>query len=229
MKKQITEEMKVHEEWYKDAKEMTLDRLPDFISHLVNDYEHDYGTICHSMVAGALATLWAMNNSPQGGITGFQAGAIMWKFIRNWTYSGNKTGLRIIDYDKFLYPQYVDQFQKVISKDIWESIQKEAKKCIEEADKEHIEYYKVMKQYKKDLTAFVEKYSDYYERKEHYDHLLAGIATEWDEYYAKKDAGFEFAPREPAEPIDLEGVVYKHWKSIVNGVVPFGYTVSEDD
>lgn len=225
----ITEEMDIHKQWYEESRQITLDALPDFISHLINDYQHDYGTVCHALAAGALATLWAMNSTPQGGITGFQASAIMWQLIRQWSYPGNKTGLRIIDYDKFLYPQYEDDFtQKAISKSMWECIQKEAENNIKEADEAHAKYLVDMEQYEKDLAVFVEKYPDYYDRKDYYDHLSYGTGDEWDEYNAKVDSGFEFAPEKPYVHVDLEGAVYKHWKSIVAGVVPFGYTIGED-
>ena len=91
--KTITEEMKIHEEWYKQAKEQTLETLPAFLNHLINDYGHDYGTICHAIAAGAIGAAYALERSPQGGITGFQAGCIMWCFIRHWNYDHNKTGL----------------------------------------------------------------------------------------------------------------------------------------
>jgi hypothetical protein len=122
----ITEEMKVHEQWFEEAKETTLEKLPDFINHLLLDYGHDYGTICHAITAGAIATAWAMNKAPQGGITGFQAGCVMWGLIRHWTYSNNKTGLKIIDYDNMLYPQYHDKFQKTIPQSVWGKIQEQA-------------------------------------------------------------------------------------------------------
>jgi len=225
----ITEEMGLHKQWYEAAKQVTLDTLPDFTNQMINDYQHDYGTVCHALAAGALATLWAMNSTPQGGITGFQASAIMWKLIREWYYTSNKTGLRIIDYDKFLYPQYADYFtEKTIPKNIWEGIQKEAKNRIEEADGAHAQYLVDTEQYEKDLAAFVEKYPDYYERKDYYDHISYGPLEAWNEYEAKADSGFEFAPRKPYVTVDLEGNVYKHWKSIVAGVVPFGYTIGED-
>lgn len=230
MTKSITEEMGVHKQWYEEAKQTTLNTLPEFINHLVDDYEHDYGTICHALTAGALATLWAMNKTQQGGITGFQASAIMWEFIREWNYSGNKTGLRITDYDNFLYPQYEDLFtENSIPEDLWGRIQDEAKRRIVEADEGYAKYLGDMEQYKEDLAAFVEKYPDYYERKGYYDRLSAGTADEWDKYTAREEAGFEFAPIKPYPPIDLEGVVYKHWKSIVDGVVPFGYIISGED
>lgn len=158
----ITEEMKIHEEWYKEAKKVTLEKLPGFINHLMNDYRHDYGTICHAMAAGGIATMWAIDKAPQGGITGFQAGCIMWEFIRHWNYSYNKCGLRLVDYDDMLYPQYYDRFQKTISKSVWESLQAEARQ-----------------------------------------HLAnnGGAVT----------------------------AVTAHWKSIVDGEVPFGYTVAEKE
>ena len=58
----------------------------------------DYGTVCHAIALSAVATAWAANKTAQGGITGFQAGAVMWEFIKNWSYSSNKTGMRLVDY-----------------------------------------------------------------------------------------------------------------------------------
>lgn len=160
--KQIKEKDSVHLEWYIDAQKQTLETLPDFIKHLLTDYGHDYGTICHALAAGSIATAYAMNESPQGGITGFQAGAVMWEFIRNWNYSSNKTGLRLIDYDHMLFPQYESKFEKTISKGTFEALQKEAARSLKENNK---------------LT---------------------------------------------------HGGVIDHWKSIVAGKVPFGYTLTED-
>lgn len=75
--KTITEEDKVHENWYKEAKDMDMQKLPQFVNGLLEDYEHDYGTICHALSAAAVATMWAMNRDErQGGITGFQASCI---------------------------------------------------------------------------------------------------------------------------------------------------------
>ena len=126
----ITEQMGKQKEWYKDASspDMTLDKLPKFLEHLTNDYKHDYGTICHAMAAGAVATAWAINRTPQGGITGFQASAVMWEFITNWM---QKTGpLELVDYSSMLFPQYEENFQKVITESVWNYLQTEAKKCL---------------------------------------------------------------------------------------------------
>jgi len=137
MKTAITEKMKVHEEWYKEAKKQSLQSLPEFLRHLMDDYKHDYGTICHAISAGAIATAWAMNDHPQGGITGFQAGFIMWGFIRYWNHEHNKTGLSIVDYDNMLYPQYEYKFDKTISKSTWDAIQKTAAENIRENKTAH--------------------------------------------------------------------------------------------
>ena len=133
----INEEMHVEKEWFKEAKEQTIETLPQFINHLMNDYRHDYGTICHALSAAALATVYAADKSPQGGITGFQASFIMWDFIRQWMYPHNECGLRLVDYDDMLFPQYQDKFEKIISPDTWNKIQEQARKYVDENDIVH--------------------------------------------------------------------------------------------
>ena len=157
--KPITEEMNVHEEWYKQVDKIkTAEDLMAFVNHVLNDYNHDYGTACHAAAACALAGAWL--GSRAEGITGFQASFVMWLFIRHWQKENNKCGLKLVDYDDMLYPQYGYKYEKVISEGVWESLQKEAKQNLE---------------------------------------------------------------TENACP-----EVVAHWKSIVDGNVPFGYEVKED-
>lgn len=133
-KQPITEESGVHREWYKRARTIqSVAELSAFIKELSNKYEHDYGTICHAIAAGAIAAAWTVDRSPSGGITGFQAGAVMWEFIQHWMFEGNKCGLRLIDYDDLLYPQYAEKFDKKISKDVMEKLQSEAKELLKES------------------------------------------------------------------------------------------------
>lgn len=123
----INEEMGVHNAWYVEARKQRIDSLEGFINHLMNDYIHDYGTVCHAIAASMMAALHAANETERGGITGFQAGAVMWEVIRHMSYSDNKTGLRIINYDDMLFPQYAYKFtERKISKDMFEALQKEA-------------------------------------------------------------------------------------------------------
>lgn len=131
MRKQIKEEDKIHEDWYKEAKGMTLESLPEFLRKLSESYDHDYGTICHAMASAAVATAWAMEKTPQGGITGFQAGCVMWLFITGWMSKYKDKPLRLIDYENMLYPQHGKNFTS-ISSSTWAWLQEQAQKKLQE-------------------------------------------------------------------------------------------------
>lgn len=218
----------IKEMWNKRAKETTLEDLPGFLNELTGNYKHDYGTICHAIAAAAIASASAVDKSEQGGITGFQAGAVMWEFIRAWNYSHNKTGLSLVNYDDFLYPQYEDRFDKTILPSVWKNVKEEALKNIEEADAEYVKYVNSLEQYEKDTAAFVLKYPDHPDNKEHYDVLFTGSIDEIDIQNSKIESGFEFYPKKPYLPISKTDDVYIHWESIVNDIVPFGFKVSCD-
>lgn len=108
---------------------------------------NDYGKICYAMAAAMEATLNYINRGPNGGITGFQASMIGWEMVMKLLVHGeNKCGLRLVDYENMLYPQYEDKFEKTIDKDTWEALQKEAKKRLAEVKGAHPE---VIKHWKK--------------------------------------------------------------------------------
>lgn len=137
----------------------SFDDLVSFLKDVKDNYNFDYGVAPRAIAQAALATAWYF--ASDFGITGFQAGFVMWDFIKDWSFRGNECGLRIIDYDEMLYPQYDDKFDKYISSETFRAMQKQAKKLLN--DKEY------------------------------------------------------------AHP-----TVVKHWESIANGEVPFGYTVKDD-
>lgn len=58
----------------------------------------------------------------------------MWDFILDWEYPCNECGLKLIDYDKMLYPQYEYRFRKTIDESTWNRLQETAKKHLEERD-----------------------------------------------------------------------------------------------
>lgn len=124
--------------WYVDAKKQTIDTLPYFINHIINGYAHDYGSIVHAIGACCIATAWATNNMEGscGGITGFQASCVMWDFIRHWSYPTNKLGLKLLDYDDMLYPQYAEEFDKVMTSKHFEKLRKEAIQKLEDLNLE---------------------------------------------------------------------------------------------
>lgn len=130
MPQRIAEEDKVHAQWYEDARKVTADSLPVFVQHLTEDYSHDYGTICHAMAAAAIAAASAIDSGPQGGITGFQGGAVMWQFISNWSGDYKDKPLRLLNYADMLFPQYERKFRKTISAETHRWLVAEAAKML---------------------------------------------------------------------------------------------------
>ena len=108
----------------------TFDDLVDFLQRVKDNYNTGYGTAPRAIAQAVLAVAWYL--SSEFGITGFQAGCVMWDFIRGWSYRHNKCGMKIVDYDKMLFPQYYDEFEKTISKDTFDALQKEAKRRLRE-------------------------------------------------------------------------------------------------
>lgn len=133
---QITEEMNLHKDWHDEASKQTLETLANFLNKLANDYEHDYGTICHAIAASAIAAAKAMNKSSQGGITGFQAGCVMWEFIRQWMHIDGPA--RLIEYEDMLYPQYREKFEKIISRETADLLIDKAKELLNKNKKEDV-------------------------------------------------------------------------------------------
>ncbi len=132
----VTKEMGLQYEWFERARKIeTIDELSAFAKELLVDTEHDYGTVCHAIAALSLAAAWLGAHIQD--ITGFQAGFVMWDFIKQWEFTNNKVGLRLVDYDKMLFPQYKDRFDKVISKETFERLQEEAKNNLESTDEAH--------------------------------------------------------------------------------------------
>jgi len=89
-------------------------------------YKHDYGTVVHAMTATAIGAAKALNKSSGYGISGFQAGAVMWEFIKRWGMV-DEGPLRLVSYREMLYPQHCNKFEKLISKDTWDWLQEEAR------------------------------------------------------------------------------------------------------
>lgn len=202
--------------WPKNLKELT-----EYIENLVKR-KHDYGTCVYAMSMSAVAAFHYVAHCI--GATGFQASCADLDILKRTRHMDL---FRIVDYGNFLYPQYKDSFEKRISKDTWKALQDKAQKAIEKADKEYADYLVRLEKYKVDIAGFVVKYPDYYERKSHYDPLGMGTGNEWDEEEKKKASGFEFAPQPPFETVNSESKVYKHWKLMVDGDIPFGYEIGE--
>lgn len=110
MAEEVNIEQALRDEFKERVKDITLEELPAVINDLM-DREHDYGSICVALGVLAAATAWACNKHKNGGITGFQAGAVFWEFARAWgSPQLGETGSRFVNYDNLLYPQYEDSF-----------------------------------------------------------------------------------------------------------------------
>lgn len=109
------EEEKDGEIWKKWREEGAKARFDDgsfakFAHHVLFDYAHDYGTICHAAIALLGSALHAVDASPTGGLTGFQASTICLRFLRNEIYGSSRLGVMVRNLDDVLYPQYEDKF-----------------------------------------------------------------------------------------------------------------------
>lgn len=107
----------------------SFEDLTAFLKEVEVNYNCGYGEAPRAMAQACLAVGYYL--SDKFGITGFQARCVMWDFVRDWDYSHNKCGLRIVDYDNMLYPQYDDKFEKTISRYTWEALQKQALENLE--------------------------------------------------------------------------------------------------
>ena len=129
-------EFEVKEQLEKERKDIkSFDDLVAFLQRVRDNCNTGYGTAPRAIAQAALATAWFL--SSDFGITGFQASFVMWDFIRDWLYSSNECGMKIVDYDDMLYPQYRDKYEKTISSDVFEALQKAAKKRLEESKYVH--------------------------------------------------------------------------------------------
>lgn len=128
MKQQITEKDHLEKEWLKEAHEQTLETLPKFINHLMNDYEHDYGTCIKAVAAAMVGTFAAFNK--QEGFTGFQVGFIPWMMMEEF-WGESKVGRRVIDFDDMIYPQYENKFKQTIKGSTFKKMQDNVRKKVE--------------------------------------------------------------------------------------------------
>lgn len=129
-------EFEVKEQLEKERKDIkSFDDLVTFLQRVKDNCNTGYGTAPRSIAQAALATAWYL--ASDFGITGFQAGFVMWDFIRDWMYSNNECGMKIVNYDDMLYPQYEDKYEKTISKSTFEALQKAAKKNLETSGYAH--------------------------------------------------------------------------------------------
>lgn len=125
-------ELEYKEMIYKKASEVEnkddLNKLLDEIT----SHGHDYGSIVYGCMAAMKAAFKVVNNGSQGGITGFQAGCLGWECVHEFMMI--KAPCKILDYGNMLYPQYKDKFEKTITQETWNGLQKKAEEKLKEIE-----------------------------------------------------------------------------------------------
>lgn len=124
--------------WYEARPKSAADLMA-----LVEDIlsvEHTYSSIVDGVAAAACAAARTINANPeQGGITGFQASFVMWRFLEHFMQM--RGPLRIVHYEDMIYPQRSEKFEKTISADTFKWLQEEAtKKLASIASDEEIDH-----------------------------------------------------------------------------------------
>lgn len=133
-KKKITEKEHFENCWYKDAEKQTLETLPLFMNHVLNDYQHDYGTICKAIAACGAGAMHAAIKTTHDYISGFQASIINGEVLKAWGGIKTHTCAKIINFDDMVFPHNQHRFANTISKETWDSVQEYAKSRLSEAD-----------------------------------------------------------------------------------------------
>jgi len=113
--------------WMDRARKVKPETLNDFLKEVHDAIPLSYGNICHKIAIASLAAAYSFENSDQGGITGFQSGAVMWGFVCAWTRDYDPQ--KFIHYKDMLYPQMDYKFT-TISQETFAWLQAEAKKSL---------------------------------------------------------------------------------------------------
>lgn len=108
----------------------SIEELTELIKEVESDFNNGYGIVPRAI--GSVCAVVGNYLSYKMGITGFQAGCAMFDFITGYLITNNKCGLKLIDFDEMLYPQYEYKFDKKLKKSTWELMQKRAKELLEE-------------------------------------------------------------------------------------------------
>lgn len=111
---------------------LSFEDLTDFLKMLVRKYRgKDKNYAKHQVIAqAALATAWYM--TIQIGRDSSMVYHIAREFIEGYVGAGKEVGVKIINYDKMLFPQFEHQFkdEKTISADVWHNLQTAAREIL---------------------------------------------------------------------------------------------------
>lgn len=218
------------DEWFAEARKQSPSTQQKFLLKLIVEYKHNNQSKISAMAAAALSAAFAFNKSSQGHLTQEEGNRALSELVFAWMRTPNLCGMNMYNYADMIHPANREAFANVIPRSNFTALQELAQKQIDDADNAlHVEYPEQLAQYERELAAFIEKHPDYNERKDYYTHAKDRPGTQWDEIAAdqqRKLDGFKYAPVKPKEP-EISQELYDHWKSIVAGEAPFGFTILE--
>jgi len=139
---EITEEQRKRwtenkEAWSNEAKTQihTPEDLKKFADKLIEHCNKLNGADGYEETANAttaLAYAAVEMCAEQFGLSGFQVGCIMWGIIDKLIMSEHDCGMKLLNYDLMLYPQYEDHFEKTIDLETWKKMQEKASEKYQE-------------------------------------------------------------------------------------------------
>lgn len=130
----------MRDDWERRAKTEihSVDDLAKFANELVEhakslkdgaDFYNDTSSIASSLSLAATSMC-----SYLFGMTLFQMGYVLWTIIDKMFLDEHDVGMRLVNFNNMLYPQYEYRFEKTIDSETWNSIQKKAAELIENGD-----------------------------------------------------------------------------------------------
>ncbi len=125
-----SEEFKLEKRVWLERASTSPESFEEFANFIMRR-PHDCGTIVWACLAAMGKAFNIINNHPvDGGITGFQAGALQWMVLRHIFHKNSSTGYQLADYDWLLNPDNEEHFTTVPA-NIWKLVVEEAKKRLE--------------------------------------------------------------------------------------------------
>jgi len=116
----MSEVVKEEQSIFKQAENVKKEYLADFFSQIFseeNSNEQDVDAIVAGMMALFTAMSEKLSYTEEDGKS-----KVFWKFVREFCYPENRTMIKMIDFDWFMFPQFKDRFDRIIPKDVYETM-----------------------------------------------------------------------------------------------------------
>ena len=108
LNEQSKEFQEIKKQWLDEVKTIdSKNKLDRFVRKVMQGYEHDYGTYVWALSVCTKAFVRYYGSA----MTGMQASFLMWQIIRDTFGKKDKLGLKLVEYEWVLFPQYIERFK----------------------------------------------------------------------------------------------------------------------